>query len=255
MSEISASAVMSLRNKLGISMMECKKALVEANGDEEQAVEILRKRGMAKASAKSDRETSEGSIAIVGKAAVKLLCETDFVARNDQFVAFVEELAKKANTEGKAALEAHFEAVKAEKMTQLGENLVLAQVEILDGDTVGGYVHSNKKVATIIALSGGDLSLAADLGMHATAMNPVVISPDEVSDELVEKEKKIWVEQLAQEGKPANIVENILKGKEAKFRQEGAFLEQDFVKNPEKKIKNLLQESGATLLSFVRLEV
>ncbi len=246
---------MSLRNKLGISMMECKKALVEANGDEAQAIEILRKKGIAKAAAKSERETSEGTIVIVGKTAIKLLCETDFVARNEKFIAFAEELGKIADTQGKEAVISYFESIKAEKMTQLGENLVLAQVEILEGETVGGYVHSNKKVATIVALAGGNMNLVGDLGMHATALNPVVISPDEVSDELVAKEKEIWKDQLKQEGKPENIMENILKGKEAKFRQEGAFLEQDFVKNPEKKIKNLLQESGATLLKFVRLEV
>lgn len=256
MAEISAKSVMDLRNKLGISMMDCKKALVEADGNEELAIEILRKKGIAKASAKADRETAEGTVVIAGKAYVKLLCETDFVARNEGFVAFANEIANTANKEGEDAAKLFFEEAKAEKMTQMGENLVLAEVGVLEGDIVGGYVHSNKKVGTIIALNGGgDIFLLADLGMHATAMKPVVISGTEISDDLVAKEKDIWLTQLREEGKPENIIEGIMKGKESKFRSEGAFLDQDFVKDPSKKVKDLLKAVNATMLKFVRVEI
>lgn len=255
MTEISAAKVMELRNKLGISMMECKKALLEANGDESLAIEILRKKGVAKAAAKADRETAEGVIAISGGAMVKILCETDFVARTDNFLALASELAEKARSEGKEATQEYFQSISAEKIAQLGENLVLDTVEVLTGNVVGSYLHSNKRVATIVALSAGTEALASDLAMHATAMNPAVISPSEVSDELVAKEKEIWKDQLSKEGKPENIVENILRGKEAKFRNESAFLEQEFVKNPEKKVKDLLQEAGAEIVSFLRKEV
>lgn len=256
MAEISAKAVMDLRNKLGIAMMDCKKALIEANGDEEMAIEILRKKGIAKAAAKADRETAEGTVVIEGKAYVKLLCETDFVARNENFVALAHEIAKVANEKGVEAAQAFFDEVKAEKMTQMGENLVLAEVGTIDAEVVGGYVHSNKKVGTIIGLNGGgDAALLADLGMHATAMKPVVISGAEISDDLVAQEKNIWQAQLEAEGKPANIIDGIMKGKEAKFRSEGAFLDQDFVKDASMKVKDLLAKAGATMKKFVRIEI
>ena len=255
MSDISASAVMALREKTGVSMMECKKALVEANGDEEAAIEILRKRGADKAAKKSDRTTGEGAVAISGNAIASVNCETDFVARNEDFVSFVEALAAEASANGADAARAKFEAEKAEKITQLGENMSLSDVQVLEGDMVYGYVHSNRKVGALVALSGGNEQIASDIAMHATAMNPAVTSPDQVSDELVEKEKEIWKEQLLAEGKPENILEKIMMGKEKKFREESALIKQPFVKDQEKTVEQYAQTGGAEVKSFVRVAV
>lgn len=176
MANISAQSVMALRKKTGVSMMECKKALVEAEGNEEQAMAILKEKGASKAAKKSDRETGEGAVIISGSSYAKVLCETDFVARNDDFVALVTELAAKADAEGGDATKAYFETIKAEKMAQLGENLSLAECGTLEGDVVTGYVHSNKKLAAIVALKGGSTELAKDLAMHIVGMGPSVVS-------------------------------------------------------------------------------
>ncbi len=255
MSEISASEVMALRQKTGVSMMECKKALVEAGGDEEKAVEILRKQGAMKAAKKSDRTTSEGGVAISGNAIVSVKCETDFVARNENFVQFVTSLAEEADANGAEAAGKKFEEEKAEMVTKLGENLVFGEAHVLDGEIVHGYIHSNQKVGALVALSGGSAEIATDVAMHATAMNPSVTSPDEVSDELVAKEKEIWTEQLAKAGKPAEIIGKIMIGKEKKFREESALIKQSFVKDQEKTVEQYASENGATVTTFVRVEV
>lgn len=256
MADVSAKTVMELRNKMGVSMMACKKALVEAGGDMEKAIDILRKSGAAKADKKADRETGEGAAALSGRAVASLRCETDFVARNDDFIAAVQELADEADAKGKKAAEELFESKKTGLITQLGENISFGEVKVLtEGDTVGGYLHSNRKIATVVALSGGTEDLAKDIAMHVAANAPQVISPEDVADEAVSKEKEIWAEQLKNEGKPENIIEKIMMGKEKKFREEGALIKQPFVKDPEESVEQLLQKSGAQVESFVRISV
>lgn len=256
MADISAKAVMELRNKMGISMMACKKALVEAGGDMEKAIEALRKSGAAKAEKKSDRETAEGAIAVSGRGIFSLQCETDFVARNEDFLSFAQDVANEANTNGEEAAQALFDSKKTDMITQLGENMVFGEVKVLsEGDTVGAYVHSNRKVASVVALTGGTEDLARDIAMHVTASSPQVLSPEDISDELVEKEKEIWSEQLKNEGKPEQIIEKIMMGKERKFREESALLKQSFVKNPDQTIEQLVSDAGATIEAFVRVEV
>jgi elongation factor Ts len=251
MAEISAKDVMALRNKLGISMMECKKALVETNGNEELAIELLRKKGAAKAAKKSDRSTGEGTVVFSEKSYLKLLCETDFVARNENFISFAKEIVNISKNESIEKAKEFFENNKSERITQLGENIVLEEIGNIDGESFGGYIHSNNKIGTIIGVKGNaSKELLTDLGMHATAIKPTVISPEEISNELVAKEKDIWVEQLKNEGKPDKIIENILKGKENKFRNEGAFIEQEFVKDPTKKIKDLLKDNNIEITEF-----
>jgi elongation factor Ts len=252
---ISAKEVMDLRKQTGVSMMACKKALEEANGDAEAAIEILRKQGDAKAAKKSDRATSEGGVAIHGNAIVSVQCETDFVARNEDFIAFVEDLAAEASANGADAAKAKFEAEKVEKISQLGENLVFGEAYTIDADVVAGYVHSNRKVACLVGLTGGNADVAADVAMHATAMNPEVLSPEEVSDELVEKEKEIWKEQLLAEGKPEAILDKIMMGKEKKFREDSALIKQPFVKEQDKTVEEYAKENGAEVVKFVRVAV
>lgn len=254
MAEITAKAVMELRAKTGVSMMACKKALVEANGDMNAAIDILRKTGAAKAEKKGDRDTSEGAVAVSGGAAISLQCETDFVGRNDDFLALAQELADEAATNGEEAAKAMFEKKKTDAITKLGENITFGEAKVLKaGDTVGRYIHSNNKIAVVVAITGGTEDMARDVAMHIAASSPQVISPDEVDDTLVAKEKEIWTEQLKNEGKPEQIMEKILMGKEKKFREENALLKQNFVKNPDQTIEEFLGD--ATIEAFVRLEV
>jgi elongation factor Ts len=251
---VTAAQVKELRDKTGVAMMACKTALEESNGNLEQAIEILRKRGESKAASKSDRSTGEGAIAVSGRAMAKLLCETDFVARNDNFVSFVEELAHKAEKEGVAAAKAYFESVKTDKIQAIGENIVLDAVEVVEGGSiVGGYVHSNRKVATVVVLEGGTEEQARDVAMHATAMDPLVANPEDVPADAIAKEKEFAREQLIAEGKPAQIIDKILDGKVQKFCADRALSSQPFVKNPEQTVAQFL--GSAKLVKFVRLAV
>lgn len=234
--------------------MACKKALEEADGNMEQAIDELRKKGVAKAASKSDRSTAEGVVAVSGRAIIKVLCETDFVARNDQFITFSNELAKKAEAEGIDAVKSYFEEVKTDKIQVIGENIVLEDVQIVEGGSViGSYVHSNNKVATIVALDGGTEELARDAAMHATAMAPIVANPEDVPAELIEKEKEIAREQLIAAGKPEKILDNIIAGKIKKFCAERALTSQPFVKNPDVTVGEYLGD--ATLVAFVRVAI
>jgi len=253
---ISAKSVMELRQKTGVSMMACKKALTEANGDMDAAIDILRKSGEAKAAKKSDRETTEGAIGISGRSAVSVECETDFVARNENFSDLLKMLAETTEEKGATTAQEVFESEKAEQIARLGENLVFGKAVTLEGgDTVGSYIHSNKKLGAIVALNGGSEEVARDIAMHIVASNPEVLSPDEVSNDLLEKEKEIWVEQLKNQGKPEQIIEKILFGKERKFREESALLKQAFVKNPDQKVEEFAKDQGAEVIAFVRISV
>ena len=251
---VTPAQVKELRQRTNAGLMACKSALEESNGDMDGAIELLRKRGESKAAEKSDRSTGEGRIAISGRAIIKLLCETDFVAKNEDFVAFTQELADKASSEGVDAAKAHFESVKGDKIQAIGENLVLETVEVLEGgDTVNGYVHSNGKVAALVALSGGTDDQAKDTAMHATAMAPLVANPSDVPADAIEKEVAIYKEQLAEEGKPEQIWEKILEGKVKKFCAERALTSQSFVKDPGMTVQEYLGD--ATVVSFVRVLV
>lgn len=246
---------MSLRESTGVPMMACKKALEESGGDMEKAVEILRKQGAAKADMKSDRMTSQGAVAIFGKAIASVRCETDFVARSDDFLAFVASIAEAADKGGPDEAKKMFDAGKTDLFTKLGENMTFGDAKVVAGDVVGGYLHSNRKVGALVALTGGNEDVAKDIAMHATAMNPSVLSPDEVSAELVAKEKDIWTAQLKNEGKPDEIIAKVLIGKERKFREENALVKQVFVKDQEKTVEAYAKANGAEVKGFVRVGV
>lgn len=254
---ITAAEVNALRQKTGVSMMACKKALTEANGDEEKAIEILRKKGEAKAVDKSDREAKEGGVAAAtggGKGVVvKVCCETDFVARNEDFVALCQKVADIVLEKGIDAAKPEADAIVTEHVGKLGENMILDEVQEGEGAVIGAYIHSNRKVGAMVFLDGGTEEQAKDVAMHVTASDPKVISPDEVSDELVEKEKEIWKDQLKNEGKPEQIWDKIIAGKESKFRSECALMKQPFVKNPEQTIEQYLGDAKVT--KFIRMTV
>lgn len=257
MADIDAKLVASLRSRTGVSIMECKKALEEANGDEEKAIEILRKKGAAAAAKKAEREQSEGSVFSAtadGKAAIVTLnCETDFVARDDSFQEAGNELAKTLVEQGMDAAKALAEEKIPALVQKLGENITLGEMSLSEAAVSGTYVHSNGKIGVIVGLSGGSEDLARDIAMHAAAMNPMYVSPEDVTSESVDKEKEIWKEQLEQEGKPAEIMEKIMEGKEKKFREENALLTQAFVKEPEKLIQDLLD--GSSIQDYIRVSI
>lgn len=236
--------------------MLCKKALEEANGDEEKAIEILRKKGEAKAAKKADRETTEGVIVTKidgNKAAiVRLSCETDFVAKNEEFVAIANQAAEIAVREGAEAAQSQMEQPIKDLFTKLGENMTL-EVKTMEGEGIADYIHSNAKIGALVNVSPANEEKAKDVAMQIAAMNPAVISPEEVAEDLVVKEKEIWAEQLKNEGKPEDIIEKIMMGKEKKFREESALIKQSFVKNGEQTVEQYLGESKVT--AFIRLAI
>lgn len=257
MSAISASAVQSLRARTGVSILACKQALEEAGGDEEKAIEILRKRGLSQAAKKADREQSEGAIFIAsnGKKAslVLLKCETDFVARDAGFRALGQELADTSLAKGEAAAKKLAEEKIPAAVQKLGENISVGEWLAVEAPVIGTYVHSNSKIGVIIGLDTGSADEAKDVAMHAAAMNPMYTTPDEVPESAVAKEKEIWAAQLSKEGKPAPIMEKIMLGKEKKFREENALVKQAFVKDPGKTVQQFLGEAKVT--SYMRVAI
>ncbi len=254
---ISASAIASLRARTGVSISACKEALEEAGGDEEKAIELLRKRGLSQAAKKAAREQAEGLAFIAedsSKIAIVLMrCETDFVARDDNFQKTGNDIVDTLLKQGEAAAKTKAEALIPELVQKLGENITLGEMHLVEGATLGSYLHSNAKIAVGIALEGGSKDHARDLAMHAAALSPKVVSPDEVTADLVEKERDIWKEQLKTEGKPEAMFDKIMVGKEKKFREESALLKQNFVKDPTKTIEQYLGDAKVT--KYVRVSV
>ena len=257
MSTITAQAVQSLRARTGVSILACKQALEEAGGNEEKAIEILRKRGIAQAVKKADRDQTEGAIFIesaAGKAAIVLLkCETDFVARDAGFRALGQELAKELLNKGSDAAKKLGEEKIPDAVNKLGENVSVGESILVDAPVIGTYVHSNSKIGVIIGLDKGSADAAKDVAMHAAAMNPLYTTPEEVPESAVSKEKEIWKDQLAKEGKPAQIMEKIMMGKEKKFREENALIKQPFVKDSSKSVEQYL--GGAKVTSYMRVAI
>ena len=265
MTNISASQVKELREKTGLGLMDCKKALEEANGDLDLAVEELRKTSGLKASKKSSRSAADGLIGIKsleGKSfMVEINCETDFVARDDSFNSFMQEVLEILSSNGDKSLEELLEAGiedKREKLVQkLGENIVVRRITASEdnADSSGVYLHSNNKIGTIISLKGGTEEVAKDIAMHAAATDPMAISPSDISQDVIEKEREIYKAQSEESGKPAEIVEKMIEGKIRKFLSEVSLTEQDFVKDPNTKINDLLKNSNASIIGFRRFEV
>ena len=253
---ITAAQVNELRQRTGIGMMACKKALEEAGGDEERAIDILRKKGAAKAAEKADRETKEGIVLVKvegDKAAIiKLSCETDFVAKNEEFVAIANKAVETALSKDVDAAKTDAEPAMKELFAKLGENMGI-EVDVIEGEGIGEYVHTNGKVGTIVNLTSKDADKARDIAMHITAMNPTVIKPEDLPEDVVVKEREIWSDQLKNEGKPEEIIGKIMEGKERKFREEAALIKQTFVKDGEKTVEQYLEDNSVT--GFVRMAI
>ncbi len=250
---VTAKDAMELRKQTGVGLMTCRKALEEANGDKEKAIDILRKKGEAKAASKAERDMSEGQVGLHETGMVLLLCETDFVAQNDKFQLLVQTLAEKAHTEGESATKEYFESIKGEKIQEIGENMALESVIKLEGETLGTYRHTNGKIGCIVVLEGGNEDQARDIAMHAAAMNPMVANPEDVPADIIEKEKDVYREQLKNEGKPENIIENIIAGKVNKFCAERALASQPFVKDPSMTVAQYI--APAKIKTFARVAV
>ena len=266
MADITASMVKELRERTGLGMMECKKALVEANGDIELAVEELRKSSGMKAAKKAGRTAADGVVcARVAGADYGLLLEvnseTDFVARDGNFLGFVAKVAEAAlaqRCEDVATLMAGgLEAEREALVQKIGENITVRRARALaaPGGVVGSYVHGNSKIAVLVALKGGSGELARDVAMHVAAINPQYATPAEVPPAVIEKEREILVAQAADSGKPAEIVARMIEGRVRKFLAEISLSEQPFVKDPEITVGKLLKQAGAELTGFARFEV
>ena len=254
---VAASAVAELRARTGVSILECKKALEEANGDQEKAIEILRKRGIAGVAKKAGREQPEGLVFVEQKgnkvAVVLLRCETDFVASDDQFQSIGRELVSLLLSKGEKDARALADKEIPEAVQKLGENISVGDMRVIEAPVLGVYLHSNAKIGVVIGLEGGDEAAARDVAMHGAAMNPTYARPDDVDTSTLEKEREIWRAQLQKEGKPEAIWDKIMMGKEKKFREENALLTQPFVKDPSKTVQSYLGK--ANLKDYVRIAV
>jgi elongation factor Ts len=268
---ITAEAVKTLRERTGAGMMECKKALVETNGDLDAAAELMRKAGLAKADKKAGRVAAEGAI-VIERAAddrsaviAEVNSETDFVARQDDFQGFAEAVARTALAAGADSLDAVLalpleggatvEETRRGMVARIGENISVRRVARLSAPTrVGTYVHGGR-IGVIVGIEGGDEAVAHDLAMHIAASNPQYATPDQVPAEQVEKEREILSAQAAQEGKPADIVAKMVEGRIRKYLAEICLVGQPFVKDPDTTVEKLLKAAGARVTGFVRFEV
>ncbi len=263
MAEITAALVKELRERTGQGMMECKKALVAAGGDIEKAIDDMRASGAIKAAKKAGNIAAEGSIAVRVEGGRGLIIEvnsqTDFLALHDDFKAFVKDSLDEAfeqNLTEAAPLIASRESAREALVAKCGENVNIRRLTAVSGDTVGAYLHGHR-IGVLVVLKGGNDELAKHVAMHVAASNPAVVSPDQVSEELVAKEKEIFLQLNAEKiaGKPENIVENMVKGRIAKFLAEASLVEQAFIMDPEVKVGDLVKKAGAEVVSFVRYEV
>jgi len=267
MAEITASAVKELRERTGLGMMECKKALVEANGDIDLAIENMRKAGSMKAAKKAGRTAAEGLVLtkIASDSSygvmVEVNSETDFAAREENFIAFVNKVLNKVfetkSTDIPLMMAGGMEETRLALVQKIGENISVRRAVLVGGDgaTVGSYVHSNNKIAVLVALNGGDQDLAREVAMHVAATSPLVVSPEDVPADVLSKESEIYTAQAAESGKPADIIEKMVSGRLRKFIEEVSLTEQAFVKDPEIKVGKLVKQASARINSFVRFMV
>lgn len=264
---MSAALVKELRERTGLGLLECKKALAAVGGDVELAIEELRKSSGMKAAKKAGRTAADG--VVITRVAddcsfgvlVEVNSETDFVARDENFLGFVHKVVDAAFT-GKQSdvvtlMAGDLESAREALVQKIGENISVRRIVLVDADSgvVGSYVHSNNRIAVLVKLKGGDQDLAKDVAMHVAAVNPQVVSAADMPAELVAKEKEIFMAQAQDSGKPADIIEKMIGGRIKKFLAENSLTEQAFVKDPDITVGKLVASAGAQVVSFVRFEV
>ena len=266
--QIAAALVKELRERTGSGMMDCKKALQEAEGDIDAAIEAMRKSGVAKAAKKASRMAVEGVIVIKeleGRAVIlEVNTETDFAVKNDDFRSFTESVAdcvlsqKPDNLEALMQSEVEgqvLEEIRQRLIARIGENINVRRFDLLAAnETLGAYLHG-ARIGVLVNIQGGDEALAKDLAMHIAASNPVCIRESEIPEEMLEKEREIFSSQAAESGKPENIIKEMIGGKMKKFIREITLLGQSFVKDADSTIEQLLKNSDAVVNNFIRYEV
>ena len=264
---MSAALVKELRERTGLGLLECKKALAAAGGDVEVAIEELRKSSGMKAAKKAGRTAADGVVAMRisadGKSGVigEVNSETDFVARDKNFAGFVSQVMDKAvelQTDDIAAIAGgEIEDARQALVQKIGENISVRRVGVVtakDG-VVGGYVHGNNRIAVLVELTGGDEELAKDVAMHVAAVNPAVVAPADMPEDQLQKEREIYTAQAADSGKPPEIVEKMIEGLIRKYLAENSLTEQAFVKDPDVTVGKLVKAAGASVAGFTRFEV
>ncbi len=267
MAAITAAMVKELRERTGLGMMDCKKALVESGGDIDKSIEDLRKSSGMKAAKKASRIAAEGvaatRISDTGDfgVMVEVNSETDFVARDENFKGFVDKVVDGAfsakQDDVAKLLEGELEDARQALVQKIGENISVRRVVLssVDNGVVSSYVHGNSRIGVLVTLKGGDAALAKDIAMHVAAVNPLVVNPDQLPADALAKEREIYTAQAQDSGKPAEIVEKMIEGRIRKYMAEVSLVEQAFVKDPDIKVGALAKKAGAEILSFVRYEV
>jgi len=264
--EIKASQVKELRDMTGVAMMECKKALVECDGDIEKAIDLLRSNSALKAEKKAARVAADGVLRVfVGEeysTLIEINSETDFAAKDENFIKFADDvqlyISKNRLSDVADLNESDIEDKRKTLVQTIGENIQLRRLETVDHSSemyAGSYLHSDSKLGAIVVLSGGDESLAKDIAMHVAAFNPLCLSESDIDPQILEREKSIYMVQAEESGKPQEIMEKMIEGKLKRFLSEVSLLSQNFVKDPEVTIQNLLDSSNAKIESYVRLKV
>ncbi|MBL6907063.1 translation elongation factor Ts [Luminiphilus sp.] len=264
---MSAALVKELRERTGLGLLECKKALAAAGGDVEVAIEELRKSSGMKAAKKAGRTaadgvvsmriTADGTSGVIGE----VNSETDFVARDENFLNFVSQVmdaAVAAQTDDVTVIAGgDVETSRQALVQKIGENISVRRIAVrsTDSGAVGGYVHGNSRIAVLVELEGGDAELAKDVAMHVAAVNPAVVSPSDMPAELLQKEREIFTAQAADSGKPPEIVEKMIEGRVRKYLSENSLTEQAFVKDPDTTVGKLVSAAGARVVGFTRFEV
>jgi elongation factor Ts len=264
MAAITASMVKDLRERTGLGMMDCKKALVEADGDTELAIENMRKSSGMKAAKKAGRTAADGTIGFKVEGNVGVMvevnCETDFAAKDDNFKGFVDLVTDKVfaakSGDLQPLMDGGLEKVREELVQKMGENVSIRRAAVLEGN-ITSYLHSTGKIGVMVILTGGDEELGKDIAMHIAAADPqpLYINTVDVPADMIAKEREIYVAQAAESGKPAEIVEKMVEGRVRKYLAEISLVEQPFVKDPDTRIGALLKKGGASVAQFVRYQV
>ncbi len=261
MADITAALVKELRERTGAGMMDCKKALTEANGDIELAIDNMRKSGQAKAAKKASNVAADGVILtkVDGQYGVilELNCQTDFVAKDAGFQAFGNEVIDAALAERITDIEvlkAKFEEQRVALVAKIGENINIRRIEVLEGDVIGTYLHG-VRIGVMVAAKNADEELVKQIAMHVAASKPEYVKPEDVSAEVVEREHQIQLEIAMQSGKPREIAEKMVEGRMKKFTGEVSLTGQAFVMDPSKTVGQLLKEKNADVTRFIRFEV
>jgi len=252
---ITAAMVKELRERTAAGMMDCKKALQEADGDMELAIENMRKNGQAKAAKKAGNIAAEGQIIIKDGTLVEVNCQTDFVAKDDNFLGFANKVADTAAAEKLSIedLQAKFEEERITLVTKIGENINVRRVAYVEGATLASYKHG--ATIGVVVAGEGDAESLKHIAMHVAASKPEFLTPDDVPADVVANEKRIQIEMAMNEGKPAEIAEKMVTGRMKKFTGEVSLTGQAFIMEPKKTVGEVLKEKGITISSFVRLEV